>query len=56
MWVRSLSQEDPVEEEMATHHSSLAWDNPMDRGGWWVTVHGGHKESDVTEHTCVMSL
>ena len=18
---------------------------------WWATVHGGHKESDVTEHT-----
>ena len=23
--VRSLSQEDPLEEEMATHSSSLAW-------------------------------
>ena len=20
--------------------------NPMDRGAWWATVHGGHKESD----------
>ena len=20
--------------------------NPMDRGGWWAMVHGGHKESD----------
>ena len=19
---------------------------------WWSTVHGGHKESDTTEHTC----
>ena len=24
-------------------------DNPMDRGAWQVTVHGGHKESDMTE-------
>ena len=24
-------------------------DNPMDRGAWWVTVHGGHKESDTTQ-------
>ena len=24
--------------------------NPMDRGVRWVTVHGGHKESDMTEH------
>ena len=23
--------------------------NPMDRGAWQATVHGGHKESDVTE-------
>ena len=21
----------------------------MDRGGWWATVHGGHKESATTE-------
>ena len=24
--------------------------NPIDRGVWWATVHGGHTESDVTEH------
>ena len=24
-------------------------ENPMDRGAWWPTVHGGHKESDTTE-------
>ena len=28
---------------MATHSSILAWENPMDRGAWNVTVHGGHK-------------
>ena len=22
--------------------------NPMDSGTWWATVHGGHKESDMT--------
>ena len=26
MWVRSLGQEDPVEKEMATHSSILAWE------------------------------
>ena len=36
-----------VEKGMATHSSILAW-NPMDRGGWWATVHGVAKESDVT--------
>ena len=25
IWVRSLGQEDPLEEEMATHSSILAW-------------------------------
>ena len=24
-------------------------ENPMDRGAWWATVHGGHKKSDTTE-------
>ena len=24
-WVRSLDQEDPLEKEMATHSSTLAW-------------------------------
>ena len=27
-WVRSLGQEDPLEEEMATHSSTLAWRIP----------------------------
>ena len=24
---------------MATLSSILAWENPMDRGAWWATVH-----------------
>ena len=31
MWVRSLDQEDPLEEEMATHSSILAWEIPWKR-------------------------
>ena len=27
-WVRSLGREDPLEEEMATHSSTLAWRIP----------------------------
>ena len=27
-WVRSLGWEDPLEKEMATHVSVLAWENP----------------------------
>ena len=37
MWVRSLGQEDPLEEGMATHTSILAWRNPLteEPGGLW---------------------
>ena len=36
-WVQSLSQEDPLEDEMATQYS---WLDPMDRGAWRAMVHG----------------
>ena len=39
-WVRSLGWEDPLEEGLSTHFSSLAWRIPMERGAWWATVHG----------------
>ena len=26
-------------------------ENPMDRGAWWATVHGGRKESNTTDAT-----
>ena len=50
MWetrVRSLGREDPLEKEMATHSSILAW-----RISWRRLVGyspQGHKESDTTE-------
>ena len=31
---RSPSQENPLEKQMATHSSILAWRIPMDRGAW----------------------
>ena len=39
MWVWPLSQEDPLEEGMATHSSILPRRIPMNRGAWWATVH-----------------
>ena len=36
----SLGWEGPLEAEMATHSSILAWRIPTDRGAWWATVHG----------------
>ena len=51
MWVRSLSQEDPLEKEMVTHSNILAWEIPrIGRGAWQAVVHGV-KELDTTEHS-----
>ena len=47
--VQSLGLEDPVEEEMATHSSILAW-NSMDRGAWGYGPLG-QKESDSWAYT-----
>ena len=44
--VQSLGWEDPMEKEMATHTSTLAWKIPWTERGdspW------GHKELDTTE-------
>ena len=47
-WVRSLSWEDPLEEEMAIHAIFLAWEI-----SWTESLLGcspqGHKESDTSE-------
>ena len=37
--VQFLGWEDPLEKEMATHSSILAW-RITDRGAWQATVHG----------------
>ena len=38
--VRSLGQEDPLEKEMVTHSSILAWKNLTDGAACGATVHG----------------
>ena len=30
--LRPLGREEPLDKEMTTHSSTLAWENPMDRG------------------------
>ena len=35
-WVPSLGRKDPLEEEMATDSSILAWKILMDGGAWWA--------------------
>ena len=48
MWVRSLGQADPLEKEMATHFSVLAWKIP-----WTEDLVGGSpcrcKELDMNK-------
>ena len=39
-WVLALGWEDPLEEGIATHSSTLAWRILTDREAWWATVHG----------------
>ena len=40
-WVRSLGQEDPLEQEMATHSSGRSClENSMNREAWQAPVHG----------------
>ena len=41
MWVRSLGLEDPLEKEMATHSSILAWRIP------WTEEPGGLQSIDL---------
>ena len=48
-YVPSLGWEDPLEEDMATYSSILAWRLPINRGAWRATVHG-LAESDMTDH------
>ena len=42
-WVRSLGREDPLEKEMATHSSILAWRIP------WTEELGGLQSNRVTK-------
>ena len=49
-WALSLGREDPLEKEVATHSSILAWRIPFQRSlvGYSPL---GHKELDMTEAT-----
>ena len=51
--VRSLDWEDPWIGKIPGegNDNPVFLENSMDRGAWWATVHGGHKESGMIERT-----
>ena len=49
MQVRSLGQEDALEEEMETHSSILSWEIDGERSLAGYSPQA-HKDSDTTEH------
>ena len=49
--IRSLGQEDPLEQEVATHSSIFAWSIPWtEEPGRWQAM---GSQSDTTEHACM---
>ena len=50
-WVQSLGQEDPLEEEMATHPSILAWEIPCTEGPGRLQFMGSQRVR-MTDHRC----
>ena len=48
MWVWSLGREDPLEKEMATLPSILAWEIPWTEEPGGATLHDVAKELDTT--------
>ena len=51
-WVRSLGQEDPLEKEMATHSSILAWKIPWTEDPGRLQSMGSQRVG----HNCATSL
>ena len=47
MWVQFVGQEDPLEEEMATHSSILAWGIPLTEEPGGLYPWGGRVRHDL---------
>ena len=55
-WVRSLGWEDPLEKEITTHSSLLAWRIPWTEESGGLYSPWGHKELDKTECDILVNL
>ena len=51
-WVGSLVQEDPLEEEVVTHSSILAWEIPWTEEPGGIHSMGSQRVGQGCEHTC----
>ena len=54
-WVQSLGQEDPLEKEMATHSSTIAWKIPRTDEPGRLHSPWGCKEADTTKQLHLFS-
>ena len=54
MQARSLGWEDPLEKEMATHPSIVAW-KVSDGGAWWAAGHGVAKQTRLSNETTTIT-
>ena len=52
--VWSLGQKDPLEKEVATHSSIIAWRIPWMKDPLWL-LSMGSKESDATDHAYILT-
>ena len=53
-WVQSLGREDPLEEEMATHSSILAWEIPRTEDPAGLQSMGSQLSMHTHRHTHTM--
>ena len=56
MQVQSLGQKDPLEEEMATHSSSLAWRNPWTKEPGGRQSMGSQSQTQLSNSTTIIFL
>ena len=49
-WVQSLGQEDPLDKEMATHSSILAWGIPWTEKPDGLQSSGGREDPQIARH------
>ena len=53
-WVRSLGREDPLEKEMATHSSTLAWRIPWREEPGRLQSMGSQSQTQPSDFTSVL--